>query len=199
MKKLLKQLLTYFLKGLLVFVPIALTVFLIVWSFTYLDEKFRKIFYIKIPGLGLLATLALITAIGILVSNFVGRKAFGLIDRIFTKVPLVRLLYNALRDLVGAFAGEKKKFDKPAIVTLSKKSGAKVLGFITRQSLEHFGLKDHVAVYLPQSYNFAGQVLIFPKEAVTPLDINSSDAMTFIVSGGVAGEDTPNQLTQQPE
>ena len=198
MKSILKQLLAYFLKGLLVFVPLALTVFLFLWSITWLDTKFRTIFRIPIPGLGLVATVAGITAIGVLTSNFFGRKTFELIDRLFTKVPIVKLLYNALRDFVGAFAGEKKKFDKPAIVTLSKESGAKVLGFITRESLDHFGLKDHVAVYMPQSYNFAGQVVIFPKEAVRPLDINSSDAMTFIVSGGVAGDDTPNQLPQQP-
>jgi len=59
---------------------------------------------------------------------------------------------------------------------------------MTRESLDNLGLKDHVAVYLPQSYNFAGNVLIFPKEAVTPLEIESSEVMTFIVSGGVAGE-----------
>jgi len=190
MKRILKQLLTYFLQGLLIFVPVAVTIFLIVSIFTSLDSWFRDIFRIKIPGLGLLITLAGITAIGILASNFLGRKAFALIEKIFTKVPLVRLLYNALRDLVSAFAGEKKKFDKPVIVALSKEDGVKALGFITRESLDHFGLKDHVAVYMPQSYNFAGQVLIFPKEAVTPLDINSSEAMTFIVSGGVAGEGT---------
>ena len=199
MKTILKQLLAYFLKGLLVFVPLAVTVFLIVSIFTWLDSWFRDIFRITIPGLGLLITLVGITVIGILASNFLGRRAFALIEKVFTKVPLVRLLYNALRDLVSAFAGEKKKFDKPVIVTLSRENGVKAVGFITRQSLDHFGLKDHVAVYMPQSYNFAGQVLIFPAQAVTPLDINSSDAMTFIVSGGVAGEDTPNHSTKQPE
>ncbi len=199
MKKLLRQLPAYFLKGLLVFVPLALTVFLFLWSIAWLDVKFRTLLHIKIPGLGLAATIAVITGIGVLTSNFLGRKAFEFIDRLFTKAPIVKLLYNALRDFVGAFAGEKKKFDKPAIVTISKESGAKALGFITRESLDHFGLKDHVAVYMPQSYNFAGQVLIFPKEAVTPLDINSSEAMTFIVSGGVAGQDTVNQLTQKPQ
>jgi uncharacterized membrane protein len=103
------------------------------------------------------------------------------------------MLYSAIRDLVEAFAGEKKKFDKPVLVTFGPHSYAKIVGFITRENLENLGLKDHVAVYLPQSYNFAGNVLIFPKEAVTPLDIESSEAMTFIVSGGVAGENAKSQ------
>lgn len=64
--------------------------------------------------------------------------------------------------------------------------GAKVMGFVTRETVANLGLADYVAVYLPQSYNFAGNVLLFPKDAVQPLDINGSEAMTFIVSGGVA-------------
>ncbi len=74
------------------------------------------------------------------------------------------------------------------MVKLGTSSHAKIIGFMTRENLDNFGLNDHVAVYLPQSYNFAGNVLIFPKEAVTLLNIESSDVMTFIVSGGVAGQ-----------
>jgi len=116
----------------------------------------------------------------------VGKKLFGLLDKILNKVPLVKMLYGAIRDLVEAFAGEEKKFDKPVMASLGQ-SGAKVLGFVTRETLTNLGLTDYVAVYLPQSYNFAGNVLLFPKEAVKPLDIESSEAMTLIVSGGVAG------------
>ena len=88
--------------------------------------------------------------------------------------------------MIEAFAGDKKSFDKPVLATISPGSSAKVVGFVTQQSLENFGLTDHVAVYVPQSYNFAGNVLIFPTESVKPLSIESSQAMTFIVSGGVS-------------
>ena len=178
-----KRILKYFLRGLLVFVPAGLTIFIIVYVFTSLDKLFKMPF----PGLGFLITIVGIFLIGLFTSNFIGKKLFGLVEKVFTKVPLVRMLYSAIRDLVEAFAGEKKKFDKPVVVTLGQASGAKVIGFMTRENLENLGLKDHVAVYLPQSYNFAGNVLLFPKEAVKPLDIESSEAMTFIVSGGVAG------------
>jgi len=187
-----KRILSYFLRGLLVTVPIGLTILLLVYVFRGLDEVFGGLFRIPtIPGLGLflglVATLGAITLIGFLASSFIGRRLFSLVDRIFTKVPLVKMLYTSIRDLVEAFAGEKKRFDKPVLVTLASGSGAKAVGFITRESLESLGLKDHVAVYLPQSYNFAGNVLVFPKEAVQPLDIESSEAMAFIVSGGVSG------------
>ncbi len=178
-----KRILKYFLQGLLVFVPVGLTIFIIVYVFTSLD----KLLKMPYPGLGLLVTIGGIFLIGFFASNFVGKKLFGLVDKLFANVPLVKMLYSAIRDLVEAFAGEKKKFDKPVLVTLGPGCDAKVVGFMTRESLDNLGLKDHVAVYFPQSYNFAGNVLLFPKEAVKPLEIESSVAMTFIVSGGVAG------------
>ncbi|MHC4174480.1 MAG: DUF502 domain-containing protein [Planctomycetota bacterium] len=189
-----KRILKYFLRGLLVFVPVGLTIFILVYVFTSLDKVLRELLpFIPFPGLGLLVTIGGIFLIGLFASNFVGKKIFGLMDKIFANVPLVKMLYSAIRDLVEAFAGEKKKFDKPVLVTFGPNSYAKIVGFITRENLENLGLKDHVAVYLPQSYNFAGNVLIFPKEAVKPLDIESSEAMTFIVSGGVAGEYSKSQ------
>ncbi len=178
-----KRLMNYFFKGLLVFVPAALTVFTIVLVFTKLDGLLK----IPIPGLGLVITILFITLVGFLASNFVGKKLFTLIDRLFTKLPVVKMLYSAIKDLIGAFAGEKKSFDKPAIVELTP-GGAMAVGFITRDALEFLSLSEHVAVYFPQSYNFAGSVLIFPSDRVTPVDVDSSDAMAFVVSGGVSGK-----------
>jgi len=194
-----KRILHYFLRGLLVFVPAGLTVLVLVWVVTNLDRLFGNLLRIPdIPGLGvclgLAATLGLITVIGFLASNFIGRELVRLVDKIFTKVPLVKILYSSIKDLVAAFVGEPKKFDKPVLVALGPGCDAQVMGFITRESLENFGLKDHVAVYFPQSYNFAGNVLILPKKAVKALDITSSEAMTFIVSGGVAGKQPPTDL-----
>ena len=178
-----KRLLNYFLNGLLVFVPVAVTIFTVILVFTKLDSLLK----LPIPGLGLVITILAITLIGFLASNFVGNKLFELIDRMFTKLPIVKMLYSAIKDVIGAFAGEKKSFDKPAIVELTP-GGAKALGFITRKDLEFLSLSDHVAVYFLQSYNFAGSVLIFSSDRVTPIDVNSSEAMAFVVSGGVSGK-----------
>jgi len=181
-----KKLVDYFIKGLLIFVPMALTVFLIVWAFTSLDAGFRALFGIESHGVGLLLTVALIIVIGFIASNFLGKRLFALIEKVFKGLPLVKLLYSAVKDMIEAFAGEKKSFDKPVIATFVPGGAAKVVGFVTQESLENLGLSDYVAVYLPQSYNFAGNVLLFPKEAVKPLSIESSQAMAFIVSGGVS-------------
>jgi uncharacterized membrane protein len=176
----------YFFRGLLVFVPVALTIFAFLWVFTKLDTGLRSIFDIPIPGLGIIATIVVIFVVGFVASSLLGKKLFALLEGLFTRTPLVKMIYSSVRDLVGAFAGDKKKFDKPVVVELMP-GGAKALGFITRESLDFIGLPGHTAVYLPQSYNFAGAVLIFPSAQVKPIKIDSYEAMRFIVSGGVSG------------
>jgi len=183
-----KKLVNYFLKGLVIFVPMALTVFVFVWAFTSFDSVFENRDWLPVyfPGLGILLTVALIFLIGFLASNFLGKRLFALAEKVFTGLPLVKLLYSAVKDMIEAFAGDKKSFDKPVIATIGPGGSVKIVGFVTRESLENLGLEDHVAVYMPQSYNFAGNVLVLPKEAVKPLDIESSQAMAFVVSGGVS-------------
>jgi uncharacterized membrane protein len=141
----------------------------------------------KTTGAGFLLTLALITLIGFLASNLVTKRLFDYLEKLFSRLPLVKLLYGSIKDLIGAFVGDKKSFDRPVLVEITPGSGTRVLGFITRDSLEFLGLPGHVAVYFPQSYNFAGNLLIFPAEQVHPLDIDSSEVMAFLVSGGVSG------------
>jgi uncharacterized membrane protein len=165
-------------------VPVVLTLYIFYLIFFKIDH----ILGFSIPGVGFLVTLAGITLIGFLVSNFLTRRLILLIDRLFIRLPLVKLLYSSIKDLIGAFVGDKKSFNKPVLVRLSPDSGASVLGFITAESLENLGLNDYAAVYVPQSYNFAGNLLLFPRDQVTPLDASSSEVMTFIVSGGVAGQ-----------
>ncbi|UFJ42993.1 DUF502 domain-containing protein [Brevibacillus humidisoli] len=179
-----RRLARYFLEGLLYSVPLAVTIFVLYQVFITVDSWLG----FTVPGLGFAVTIVVITAIGFLASGALTKSALTLVERLFTRVPLVKLLYNSLKDLIGAFVGEKKSFDQPVLVRLSADSQVKVIGFITRDSLETFGLRDHVAVYLPQSYNFAGNLLIVPCEQVEQLEADSADVMAFLVSGGVSGK-----------
>jgi len=176
-----KKLTTYFLKGLLFLVPVVVTFYVIYLIFTKVDNLFN----FSIPGMGFLFTVVLITLIGFIASNFLTRELVLIVDRIFTRLPLVKMIYTSIKDLVGAFVGEKKRFDKPALVRLSAGGDVSVIGFITCEDLENLGLADKVAVYLPQSYNFAGNLIVVPREQVTPLDVDSGSLMAFIVSGGI--------------
>ena len=174
--------------GLLFVVPVAATVYVLVWAFTTLDGLIRDLFEdhfeITVPGLGIAITLVAVTVVGFLGSFFLTGWLVRLLDRFFARMPLAKLLYGAIKDLLEAFVGEKKKFQDPVLVSLG---GVEVLGFVTRDELEWMGRKDHVAVYVPQSYNFAAQVLIFPRDKVTPIAAEPALVMQFIVSGGVSG------------
>lgn len=179
-----KRLVRYFLEGLLYVIPLAVTVFVLYKIFVTVDGFLK----LPIPGLGFVLTIVGITLIGLLASNVLTRGLLALVAKLFEKVPFIKLIYTSIKDLIGAFVGDKKSFDKPVLVTLTTDGHAKAIGFITRESLETYGLVDHVAVYFPQSYNFAGNLLIFPKDQVQPLDVESSEAMAFLVSGGVSGK-----------
>ncbi len=120
-------------------------------------------------------------------SNVIGRSAVEATDRTLKKLPLVKLIYTSIKDLINAFMGDKKSFNRPVAVTLNPVNGLKALGFITRDGLHALDMPLHVAVYFPQSYNFAGYLAIVPREHVEALEVNSAELMTFIISGGVSG------------
>ena len=178
----------YFLNGLIFFAPVALTLYVCWLVFRTIDGWLQ----LPIPGAGFVATIALITLVGFLASNFLAQRVFSLLEHVFTRLPLVRLLYTATKDVLGAFVGDKRRFDQPVLVSLDPASGVKVLGFLTQESLEPLGLADHVSVYLPQSYNFAGQMLILPANRVVRLEVPASRAMALIVSGGVSEGASPS-------
>jgi uncharacterized membrane protein len=181
------RLLKYFFRGLVVLAPLVLTVWLTVEIFRRVDRWLGGLFGFTIPGAGVLLTIALITLFGFLASNLLARTLLGAVEAIFARLPFVRLLYGSTRDLLNAFVGERRRFDAPVLVSLSPDSNLKALGFVTQESLERYGLGGHVAVYLPQSYNFAGNLVVVPASQVEHVRAGGADVMAFIVSGGVTG------------
>ncbi|ADH84905.1 DUF502 domain-containing protein [Desulfurivibrio alkaliphilus] len=172
----------YFLHGLLFLVPLLVTLYVLYLVFATIDG----IFPFTVPGAGFLLTIGLILAVGFVTSNLLGRGLVQLVDRLFARLPLVALLYTSLKDLVNAFVGDKKSFNRPVEVALDAEGQIRVVGFITREDLERFGLKGQCAVYLPQSYNFAGNMLVVPHERVRPINADPAEVMKLIVSGGVS-------------
>ena len=188
-----------FFKGLLVLLPAVITIYLVYAIFMALNNTlfsalgglFQRLLPQLEPGwpttlLALASTLVIITLVGMLASNYLGHYLVKRFEQLMKRIPLVKLLYNAVRDLFNALLGEDRRFNKPVLVCLSEEAGVRVAGFITADDLSHWGLNDDVAVYLPQSYNFAGNLIIVPSSRVTPLDQPAGDVTTFIVSGGVS-------------
>ncbi len=177
------RLLGYFVRGLVLLTPIAVTIWICWLVFTRVDGWLG----LPIPGAGFVATLVLITLVGFLGSNLLTRSAVGALERLMSRLPFVRLLYGSTKDLLNAFVGEKRRFDKPVLMALQPDHSARLVGFVTQDSLDHLGLSNHVAVYCPHSYNFSGQLYVVPATQVRPLDVASADVMAFVVSGGVSG------------
>ena len=176
-----RALLNYFLRGLVVVAPLAVTGY-VCWR---LFQAVDGLLGLPVPGAGVAVTLLSIVVVGFLASTFVARGLFGLVERLLTRLPFVRLLYGSTKDLLNAFVGEQRRFDRPVAVTLYPDAGGEAIGFVTQSALGHLGLGGRVAVYLPFSYSVAGHVLIFPAERVRPLAADSADVMAFLVSGGV--------------
>ena len=169
-----------FAQGLLVLAPVAITSWIVWYTVTTLDRWLET----RVPGLGILIAAAGITLIGYLTGNVVGNKLVSWLEAGLQRVPLIRILYNSLRDLLGAFVGQKRKFDKPVAVEMNQ-HGLKVLGFLTSERFDDPQLAGHVSVYLPESYNFAGNLIVVPRERIHPLDADGAEFMAFIMSGGV--------------
>ena len=174
-------LLGYFVRGLLLVVPLALTVYIISIALNFIDRLIGT----RLPGLGLAILLASIAFLGYLGSTLLVRSIFDFTESLIVRVPLINTIYAALKEFTVALVGSKKKFDRPVLIVINKDTQLRRLGFVTHQDLESMKLPGYVAVYIPQSYSFSGDLFILPKEVVIPLDILSADAIKFIVSGGV--------------
>ena len=179
-----KRISQYFLQGLLFLVPLVVTIYVIYWVFVRIDGVLN----LPVPGLGFIVTIVFITLVGFGASNFLTRNIVNLVDKVFARLPLVKMIYTAIKDLVNAFVGDKKSFNRPVQVIIDRESNLRVIGFATRDSLDSIGIKDSVAVYLPQSYNFAGNLIIVEREQVIPMSADPGEVMKLIVSGGVSSK-----------
>lgn len=197
------KLIQYFLQGLLVIAPIAITAYAIYWIvssidsliplFTYKDEQGR--IQVQNYGLGFLLFIGVIIAIGYLSSFFIKLRLFALVETLLGKTPGIRFIYSTVRDFFEAFAGEKKKFNKPVLANIDDNDVWRI-GFITQDELRDFGFSDYVAVYIPASYSIAGNVYLLPRNRVKPVtNINATEAMKFALSGGVTAMDDEKTKT----
>jgi uncharacterized membrane protein len=196
MNNIFKALLKYLIRGLLVVIPMGAAIFLIYWLFTTVDAALNLSGNLQlnlgtgkpvyIPGLGILTVLVVILMAGIIVTNFVTDPLRLWFNRWLKRLPLFNFLYTSIKDLTEAFVGDEKKFNEPVLVEVNE-TGLKKIGFLTQKDLSNLGLPGEVAVYFPMSYSFAGQLCIVKKDRVKALKMNGSEAMKFVVSGGVSG------------
>lgn len=178
----------YFLRGLLFVFPLAATLYIIISAVRWSNQIFNDLLFewlsLDIPGLGIITVFLVVTLLGYLFSKAFTRPIVNYFENFLARVPLVKIIYTSLKELTEAFVGDKKRFNKPVLVKIGSENLQRI-GFVTQKDLMEIGLKDMVAVYCPHSYNFSGNLYLVPKSYVSPLNLNSTDVMKFVVSAGV--------------
>jgi uncharacterized membrane protein len=184
-----KRIVQYFLRGLVVTTPVFLTLYVCWWIVSRVDRMID----VGIPGAGIVVTLTGITLVGFLAGNLLTRGLVAEIEGLLEKLPFVRLLYTSTKDLLNAFVGEQRRFNRPVRAQLDEAGLVWTMGFVTAEGAERLAMPGFVAVYLPQAYNFAGNLIIVPANRVQPVLADAPEIMAFIVSGGVSGSAEPKR------
>ena len=204
MGKLFQKLRRDFLTGLVVLIPIVLTVYL-VWSvITFIDKviipiippKYNPLdlFEIYIPGLGVILFLIVTTFIGSLASGFIGRQAINLGEKILLRTPIVSTVYNSIKQIIQAvFKPDGTNFKQPCLVEYPRK-GIWAVAFISTETYGEIKKKINkgslVTVFLPTTPNpTSGFMLFVPKDDIIILDMSVEDAAKLIISAGLVMPD----------
>lgn len=194
-----RKLFKYFLQGLIILAPIAITISAVLSLFSWVDsilpDLIHKLFPRlaldengnprNIPGLGFILVVGIVLLVGYTSSSFIVSKLVDLFDSILEKTPGIKIIYSTIKDFFEAFAGNRRKFDRAVLVCIESTDIWRI-GFITHEELAEFNLQEFISVYVPQSYAFAGHLYFVKKERIRLItDITSTEAMKFAISGGV--------------
>jgi uncharacterized membrane protein len=188
-----KRLVTYFIQGLLLVAPLGLTVYIVYRIFMFTDGLLStfliKHFDIKTPGLGILIIFVFLVLLGMIGKTILARPIKNVINRILEKTPFLKLIYSAINDLFSAFIGKERKFHRPVMILINKENNLWKIGFITQDKPIIVDENELVTVYCPFSYGFSGEIYFVPLTSIKPLSMPPSEAMKYIISGGISGSD----------
>lgn len=185
-----------FLKGLVVVIPVVLTLAILWWLaggaerllggllLRFLPEGWY------VPGMGLISGLAITMLIGLLSHVLLFQKLFTYGEEILNRLPLVKSIYAAIKDFVDYFSPDSKEAMSKVVLVRLPGQEFEQIGFVTREDFERLPLplsvKDPVAVYLPMSYQIGGYTLFLPRTALTPLEMSFEEGMKLVLTGGVS-------------
>lgn len=188
-----KKFVSYFIQGLILFIPVLITLAILYKIFEFFSGIF--LFFGITDNLlvntlaGLIVTIGSITALGVLASSYIFSNFFGFLEDKLEHAPLIRHIYSPIKDFTNAFMGNKKRFNKPVLVTTNVEAKIQEIGFLTNEDLSHLQLKDKVAVYMPYAYSLSGKLIIVPANLISKMNTDAAETMKFVVSGGVTTSD----------
>lgn len=186
------------LTGLITLLPVVLTLYLFYWLVVSSESLLGSLLQTALPaglyrpGMGVVVGLGVAFVVGLLMRVLVVRRLFALSERLFTRLPLIKSVYFAIRDLLDFFSpGRKQEFGQVVAVSFGE-TGMQLIGFVTQADAQRlpadFKEQDRVLVYLPLSYTIGGYAVMVPRSAVRTLDMGMEEAMRFVLTAGVTGE-----------
>ncbi len=193
--KYVKRFINYLLNGLVITLPVFGTLYIIYHLLKWLDGIVPRLWYSaeelaarpdNFSGWGIVVLLGVLFVMGWLGSLFINDRLKTWFERLLDRIPGVNNVYRTISDLLGAFVGNKKKFNQPVLVKVSEQMDMEMVGFITDTDLLELGdIKGKVAVYFPMSYSFSGHMMIVPTKNLRRIESNPVDVMKYTMSGGI--------------
>ena len=197
----------WLLAGLLVIVPVAITVAVLRWIIDTLDQTLLilpeawhpdRVFGLHIPGLGVLLTLAILLLVGAGASNFVGKKLVLLGDRIVSRIPVVRSIYSSVKQVSDTLFSESGNAFRKAVLVQWPRQDVWTIGFVTGAPggdvINYLRGEEYVSVYVPTTPNpTGGYFVMLRKSDCIELKMSVDDALKYVVSMGVVAPAITNR------
>lgn len=195
-----KRISQYFFRGLIAFLPIALTVYVLILFVTWIEGLAMALIHpivgdFYLPGLGIALGALLIVALGVLISLPIASRLLSWVELPFTNLPVVKSIYSSLKNFADYFAPHEQDAQQ---VVLLKMPGNElgIIGLVTRQSMKGLPrgigeLQDQVAVYLPMGYMIGGYTVFVPRSWTVPVDMSVEEAMRMALIAFMASGKTP--------
>lgn len=192
-----------FISGLIVIIPVIITISVIVWFFNFVDGLLSplldSILHRHISGLGFITAIAIVFIVGIISSNVIGKRIIGLLERLFLKLPVFKGIYTALKQLVDAFSPDSKGAFKRFVIVEYPRKGTYAFGFLTKEcSIKSEGGSESClrAVYIPTNNLYLGEIVLFREEEVLYTDIPIEEGIKIILSGGIAAPQRIKEVSE---
>jgi uncharacterized membrane protein len=190
-----------FLKGLVVVIPIALTIAILWWLAKGSEQILGRVLVLVlpegwyIPGMGVVSAVAMTVLIGLLTHIILFQRLFEFGEAILNRLPLVKTIYSAIKDFIGYLSPDNANAMSKVVLVRLPGQEFEQLGFVMREDFSSLtfqpGLPDPVAVYLPMSYQIGGYTLFLPRTCLTPVDMPFEEAMKLVLTGGITRTDPP--------
>lgn len=182
------------LKGLVAILPIAATLYLLVWLMTTAEHVLGGLLQIALPdgwyrpGMGLVAGIGVVLAVGFMMENFFARKVVEWVEELIYRVPFIKSIYGAVRDFLAFLSRGKERGPRQVVAVTLGNTGMKLIGFVTQDEvafLHSLPGEERVAVYFPMSYQIGGYTALVPRAMLEPLDVTMEQAMQFVMTAGI--------------